>query len=429
MARRTNTRRYLLTLVAAVGFVGSGLGVAALAQSDGGDVFTGCLNENSGVLRNVAVGFEPAKACNPQELQITWDRAGPAFDARIAALEERIAELEAPFGTLDLFVDCAAGETIGAALAEAETHVGSLNITVSGVCEESVVVVRDDVSLSGVDRSDGIRALSTDGRAVLVSDARRVVLSNMTIIGGERGIVVHRADASAVGITVRDNSGDGIVAFNNASFSVRDSVIVDNGSGVGAGAASIVSLTNSEVSGSSGTGVSAHGGTMVINRSEIVGNEKGAVAQEDGTLRIVNTEVEDNQGGGVLVISSRVSLDGAATRIAGNGGGIEVTNGSSISIETGPVLVEDNRGGGIVVFGGSALRAGELIVRNNDGNGISVGDLSTLNPDAIQVVDNNGWGIFCEGPPAVAVFGGQVFYDEEPVLSGNVEGDTNCFAS
>lgn len=92
MARRLNTRRFLLTLVAAVALVGSGLGVAALAQSDGGDVFTGCLNENSGRLGNVAVGLEPARPCNARTTQITWDRAGPAFEDRIAALEERVAQ-------------------------------------------------------------------------------------------------------------------------------------------------------------------------------------------------------------------------------------------------------------------------------------------------------------------------------------------------
>ena len=68
--------------------------------ADRGDGFTGCLNENSGGLRNVAVGFEPAKPCNDEEQPITWDRAGPAFEGRIAALEQRVAELEEPFGTL-----------------------------------------------------------------------------------------------------------------------------------------------------------------------------------------------------------------------------------------------------------------------------------------------------------------------------------------
>jgi hypothetical protein len=82
----------VLALVATVVLVGSGAGVAALAQPDAGDVYTGCLNENSGVLHKVAVGFEPAMPCNEAESQVTWDRAGPAFEGRIAALEERVAE-------------------------------------------------------------------------------------------------------------------------------------------------------------------------------------------------------------------------------------------------------------------------------------------------------------------------------------------------
>jgi hypothetical protein len=40
----------------------------------------------------VAIGFEPAETCNPQEQPITWDRAGPGFEGRIAALEERVAQ-------------------------------------------------------------------------------------------------------------------------------------------------------------------------------------------------------------------------------------------------------------------------------------------------------------------------------------------------
>ena len=53
LSERPSTRRALLVLVAVVVFV-SAAGVVALAQPDGGEVFTGCLNENSGALRNVA---------------------------------------------------------------------------------------------------------------------------------------------------------------------------------------------------------------------------------------------------------------------------------------------------------------------------------------------------------------------------------------
>jgi hypothetical protein len=91
MDTRVRSRRYVLIVFVLVLFV-SGIGVAALAQSDAGDVYTGCLNQNSGVLHNVAVGFEPVKTCNGAEIQITWDRAGPAFDERLTALEERVAQ-------------------------------------------------------------------------------------------------------------------------------------------------------------------------------------------------------------------------------------------------------------------------------------------------------------------------------------------------
>ena len=91
MVERLDARRYLWVLVVIVALFVSTVGVTALAQTDEGDVFTGCVNDKSGVLKNVAIGFEPVTACNDQESQITWDRAGPAFEERIAALEEQVA--------------------------------------------------------------------------------------------------------------------------------------------------------------------------------------------------------------------------------------------------------------------------------------------------------------------------------------------------
>jgi hypothetical protein len=42
------------------------------------------------------------------------------------------------------------------------------------------------------------------------------------------------------------------------------------------------------------------------------------------------------------------------------------------------------------------------------------------------MVDNGGWGIYCGGPPGVAVLGVQLSFDQMPVFSGNGLGDTNC---
>lgn len=90
MDERGNPRRYRLVVVVAVAaLLTSVASVIALAQPNTtDDVFTGCVNENSGTLRGVAVGFDPVRPCSDRETQITWDRAGPG----LAALEERIAQ-------------------------------------------------------------------------------------------------------------------------------------------------------------------------------------------------------------------------------------------------------------------------------------------------------------------------------------------------
>ena len=97
-------RRYLVVLLAAALFV-AGVAAGAVGQSDKADVFTGCVNENSGVLRKVATGLEPARPCNGQEAPITWDRAEPALEGRIAALEAQVDDLEAQVEELEALTD------------------------------------------------------------------------------------------------------------------------------------------------------------------------------------------------------------------------------------------------------------------------------------------------------------------------------------
>ncbi len=185
-----------------------------------------------------------------------------------------------------------------------------------------------------------------------------------------------------------------------------------------------------EVSHNGGTGVAA-GASISVTDSEIVDNQDGgAVVYPGGNLDLSSTLVANNPGfAGVVSFGGQLGMDGD-TRIVGNdGGGVALSSpGSSLEIGAGPVRVEDNSGDGIAVAGGSALRTGEVTVRNNGGNGIRIGDLSTADvSETSQIVDNGGWGISCEGPPAVAVLGGQVlFFSGTPDLTGNASGPTNC---
>ena len=429
MARRTNTRQYLLTLVAAVALVGSGLGVAALAQTDAGDVFTGCLNENSGALRSVAVGFEPAKACNSEEQPITWDRAGPAFEARIAALEERIAELEEPFGTLELFVDCAAGDTVGAALVAAQSHAGPVNIAISGVCEENVGIDRDDVHISGLERSDGIRGADPAASTVTITGARQVEFSNMTLSAGRRGIDARAGSVfTAEGVTIRDMtvSATGVGAGSSAFLS--DCSILDNAIwGVTADSGGSVVLENCEISGNS-QGLFASHATIVGVDLHVTGNETGVGAHLGGQITIWASVIEENGTGVAGQLNSSIKA-GAGTRIANNEfNGVHMSTGS-VFVMSDNSIIEGNGGHGIEASGASTVSVGfpnSSIVRGNAGDGVSLGDLSNgeIGDPNSQIVDNGGWGINCAGPSAIA--SAQSDGHEWADLSGNGSGPTNC---
>lgn len=76
-------------------------GVTAFTRAEP-EVFTGCLHERSGRLTRVATGAEPARRCGHRHVEITWDRAGPAFNDRIAALEARVDKLEQQVGPVPI---------------------------------------------------------------------------------------------------------------------------------------------------------------------------------------------------------------------------------------------------------------------------------------------------------------------------------------
>lgn len=427
---RTNTRRYLLTLMAAVALVGSGLGVAALAQPDAGDMFTGCLNENSGVLRNVAVGFEPAETCNPQELQITWDLAGPAFEGRIAALEERVAELEEPFGSLEVFVDCDAGDTVGAALDQAQTHIGPVNIVVSGICEETIAINRDDVTVSGQYETDGLRGpFSGDaGATVSIGASHRVRLLNMTVMGGADGIAAGTgASFEADGVTVRDVFYWGIRVDKGASANLRNCTVENATNG----------------------GVAAFGGSVDMSYCTTTGNGVGLWAAFGGTISAWNVDVVDNLGNGVFLFDA-ASLWINDSRISNNVDfGIHAMAGAMVSVENGSI-VANNGAVGVQASVGSSLRiGGQSLVEGNSG-GINANGASTawLQSVTIQgntydgvvledqslgasgrpgpvIVDNGGFGINCAGPPGFPIVQSRFDFTEIQ-FAGNTNGGTNC---
>jgi hypothetical protein len=413
-----------LVLVAVVVFV-SAAGVVALAQPDGGDVFTGCLDGKSGKLDRVAVGFEPAKECK-KDIQITWDRAGPAFEGRIAALEERVAELEESFGTLDLFVRCDAGDTIGVALDEARDHPGPVQITILGVCEENVTIDRNDVHFRGVSPESGIAASSDGG--VQLRSVRDVSFDNMTISGAWVGVsTMMGSHFTARGLTVRD-SGDGFHLFGS-SADLQDCTIRDNTySGLLAWRGSAVSLTDCLVTGNSG-GLAAASGTTVAGVSlDITGNGTGVSANAGGTVELSGSTIDQNDMGVDVFENGTGRIHDS--RVADNvRDGVWVHTGGVFAL--GDSVVEDNGGYGINAETASTVTiAGNNAIRLNTNDGIVLRDQSNgaqgLGPVGVtEISGNGGWGLNCAGPPAIAPVQNQ-FNMASIQFSANGSGGTNC---
>jgi hypothetical protein len=323
---------------------------------------------------------------------------------------------------LDLAVDCDAGDSLADALSSSFWHVGRVSITISGVCEETVAIDRDDVSLAGVNRADGING------GVFLNAANRVRLGNMTIDDG--GIQSNSSTLEATGITIQNAKGSAINAEFGSTTFVLDSLISDSdGFGIESRSESNVTFLNSTVTGSAEIGLFAGvvgSATIVVEGSQIVNNVSGIAANPGGNLRIDGTLIEGNDTG--VSVSGGEVVAGGSTRIIGNGVGVQLRTGSVGDLGFEGLVVEDNLSDGISISGGSHASLLDGTVRNNGADGIVVQDLSTVSvfPPA-QVVNNGGWGINCEGPPAVAVLGVQgLFNPAELDLTGNTLGATSC---
>jgi hypothetical protein len=423
---RRVTRRYGLAVVSAAVLLVLAAGVTAVAQVDGDEVFTGTLNVNSGVLRNVAVGYEPLRPPNDEEIAITWDRSDPSFAERIADLEDRMAELEAPFETLELFVDCSAGDTLGAALAEAQDHPGPVVIAISGVCEENVGITRDDVAIFGFDQSDGIRAAAPSESTIHLSDARGVLFENMTISGGTAGVEAWGGSLNVDNVTVQETSIWGIWG-TGSTFSINNSSIVDN-SGFGVTArGGFIHIRNSSLSGNDYALNAEMGGTIQGFDLTVTGNWAGAVAGGQGHISLSGSSLEGNTDNGIA-IGHAGSVDvGGDSRIANNGqNGVGLGFNSDFNAHE--VVIEGNGHAGISANGSSTMELGtDVTIQDNDGDGIVLHDSSYgfTNPYAtVQISDNGGYGINFAGPAAIV--DAQNGFDMSAItFSGNTNGDTN----
>jgi hypothetical protein len=383
------------------------------------------------ITRRLSLGL--ALGASVLAAQNSWPQGIPRrveeLERQVGLLQAIVAELAGRSEPLAQTVDCGAGQTVGGALAAAANHVGPLVITVRGLCVESVMLTRDDVTLQGAADGDGLRAPSGVFLVLGVRNAaRRVVLNRLTLDGNGAGtgLSVSRAsDVAATDMTIR-NSTTGVVVDQGGAGTFLRARIEDN-SGNGIQADGLLRMFNSRVAGNARIGLLVHG------RADVAGtlfeaNGEGVWAQGGAVLRMSGGAVTGNDGTGVRAWQSTAFV--AVDAISGNGrDGVVSVVGSSVEVAA---LIEHNGGNGIVVGQGSVVRiadnsiAGPTTIRDNLRDGVFVSDTSTLDwpRTDLSVTGNGGWGVRCAPSPHVAMVTGSFF--SAATVSGNAAGQLDC---
>jgi hypothetical protein len=336
-----------------------------------------------------------------------------------------------PAGSRRLRVNCAAGQTVTAALARVALVPATVVVTINGVCAERVVVRRDDVILQGGAPGSGLTSPATGGGALLTLDsAGRVTLYQLTLTasGNDNGLELLRGAQAHIGNTVVEGaSSPAVIMFDGALAEVFDSQVRYTSAPVAqiqvTGAS--LQLFGSTVEDGNGTGVGVGRAGSLFAQSSTIRNHgsTGVSVGESSSATLLESEVTGNRNG--LSVSQTASLQlSGPNRVAENQqDGILVALGGALSVG-GDSVIEFNGGSGVRASGGSSVQVANVSIRNNDGSGIRLGDSSVLSRAGLATITaNGGWGIFCAPPPAVPQV--TVGFPEDTVTD-NDAGATNC---
>lgn len=429
--------RVRLAFLAVLGLVIAG-GVAYAAIPGGTGVISGCFNNVHGGLR--MIDTEAGDTCKNNETAISWNQQGPPGPQGPPGVTP---------GPAERTVDCSAGETVSGALAQTSAA-PSVTITIRGTCAESIFLRRDNVTLQGAMPADGLSAPGPGGVVLSLNGAQRTQLRNMKITGGSSGIwAVEGARFSTFNLSVHGFSNTGILVGTNSVANLSNTTVTGGKGGVDVGEGATATINGGTISGARFFNVHARGGASVsLGGGALVTGSgfHGAQADTGGSITVGAATIQDSagtglfafQGGSVAAFNGSLIKDNRQGGVGANAGVAQISggrvsgnspmgtlayNGGALTIQDGAV-VEDNTGSGVQLGVASTLAVQQATIRRNTGHGISANDTSVIGGQGNEIVDNGGWGVWCQGPPAVAMIstapGGL------GNISGNAAGDENC---
>jgi hypothetical protein len=327
-------------------------------------------------------------------------------------------------------VDCAAGDTIGAALLLARTTFDPVHITVNGMCKERILIDRDEITLRGADAASGIDGAGVPGTMplIVVNDAHRILLDTLRLTpAGTGGLRLETGAAVRAWRLMIDGADFGVYLYPDTSLE----------------------LTSSEVSRSTGTGISSRGGSLIVRTSAVYESGSAGISLSGGVLDMFDSKVVYNKYWGVSLIdnasgnvfSSSISNNfvgcflrvggrlmlGSGARVANNEGhGVRVWDSSALLLGANSTI-EGNGAGGVHAMGASEVMPQLTTIKNNRGDGIAVRDTSLVTAMAgvnPTITANSGWGIRCEGFPGDARLASPGF--GLAAVFANALGQINC---
>jgi hypothetical protein len=387
------------------------------------DEIYGCYKLENGQLRIV----ENLTECLPSEGPITL-----IGDAAVAH---------------EVSINCKDGETVADALAQAPAS-GRFTVNIIGVCQESVTIYRDDVTLRGASAGDGLQLPLGMGTVLKIVGARRIYLKLLKLSGGEQGLsVIGGSPFNASYLHITGATDIGLQVTANASGFISNSTIENSGDiGIEASQGGNLRIFSGLIDNHQGFGISAgEAGAVSLHNGAVVSgmNFIALIADTGGSIDIDDAIVENNNIAGMAWNGGAITVGGSGSIIRGNERGLTAQNGGSILVgdearvadnsDMGVggwfgahilihdgAIIENNGGNGLELYSSTASLDHGAIIRGNGGNGVHVWRSSAVKiHHDVSITDNNGWGVICYPPFAMAdVDGAEV--------SGNAAGQINC---
>lgn len=221
----------------------------------------------------------------------------------------------APAGAIERKVDCDKGQSIQQVLDTAPNAAGDrFEISVSGTCEEIVIIRRNAVSIEGdATIVGGIRVFQASdvwlydltvtgpGIGIGVAGSNSLRLTGIKLIGNDgHGLTVSSRGLAWLrfGTTISENGGSGVYV-EDGSLRIDDASITNNqGNGVEAMIGNVVASRTATISGNMNHGIVAnfHSSVLMRGAAEVSGNQAHGVNLEfdSGLLMFDAATTRDN---------------------------------------------------------------------------------------------------------------------------------------